>query len=368
MKVLVADNVKTFQQLVASLFENTGLRVVVASSGAQCLQQLEYDKFNFICISMHLEGLTGVELIKQIRETNQHAYTPIILLTSEESSQLNNQAMAAGVTGIFNKARDLDQLVAYIRRFSHQHQPIDGRILYVEDSRSLRASTTEILEQKGLQVTSFSEAEAAWEEFQNQEYDLVITDILLSGKMSGLGLVNNIRRMNDIKGDVPILAVTGFDDISRRIELFHMGVNDYATKPVVEEELIARIRYLIDASNDHERQGLLIESLFEHCVNGIVILDFQGNIEKVNSTFLNMVAMKEIDVLDKKISFFMPEDNVDTLYDDIWNSLLKKRTWHGKISLTVPGTGNRENYSFKIDSVENNSTVMSQYLGIVSEL
>ena len=368
MKVLVADNVKTFQQLVASLFDNTGLDVVVASSGTQCLQQLEHEYFDFICISMHLKGLTGVELIKQIRESSKHTYTPIILLTSEESSQLNNQAMAAGVTGIFNKTRDLDQLVAYIKRFTYQHQHIDGKILYVEDARSLRISTTEILEEKGLRVTSFSDAETAWEEFQKHEYDLVITDILLAGKMSGLSLVNNIRRMNDVKGDVPILAVTGFDDISRRIELFHMGVNDYATKPIVEEELIARIRYLIGASKDHERQGMLIKALFENCVNGIIVMDLQGKIEKVNSTFLDIVKMKESDVVDKNLGFFMSEDNDDALYDQIWNSLLKQQTWHGEISLPVPEAANMNRYSLKIDSVENSSTVISQYVGIISEL
>lgn len=45
---------------------------------------------------------------------------------------------------------------------------------------------------------------------------------------------------------MPILAVTAFDNISRRIGLFHLGINDYVIKPIIEEELVARINSLVD--------------------------------------------------------------------------------------------------------------------------
>lgn len=272
MKVLIADSVRVFQQLVSSLFEHTGLEPVVASSGEGCLSALQDNQFQFICISMYLEDVNGIELCKQIRQTEQHAHTPIILFTSEYSSKLLNQAIAAGVTEIFNKAKDLDQLVAYIKRFSLQHLPVEGTVLYVEDSKSLRMNTKDILRGKGLMVDSFSKAETAWEAFQKKHYDLVITDIVLAGHMSGLAFVNKIRRMNDRRGDTPILAVTGFDDIARRIELFHMGVNDYAIKPLIEEELLARVRYLINTSKTIERQLHLIRNIFEYSPNGMANL------------------------------------------------------------------------------------------------
>ena len=367
MKVLVADNVRTFQQLVSSLFENTGLQPVVASSGQECLAALEKEEFAFICLSMHMEGDNGIELCKTIRATPMNENTPIILLTADESVNLSNQAMAAGVTGIFNKAKDLDQLVAYIKRFTIQHQPIDGNILYVEDTRSLRLSTIEMLESKGLSVDDFSDAEAAWEAFKVKKYDLVITDILLAGQMNGLAFVNKIRRLNDPRGDVPILAVTGFDDISRRIELFHMGVNDYAIKPIVEEELLARIRYLIGSSRDLEQQVNLIRLLFDTCTDGLTVFDNEGQIERANNTFLEKSNVSYAHIIGKNIKHFIKDDENEVTSEDILKILEKEMSWNGKVNVTSV-SGDIRPCFLKVECVKSSSSLTHQYIGIWSEV
>jgi two-component system, sensor histidine kinase and response regulator len=68
---------------------------------------------------------------------------------------------------------------------------------------------------------------------------------VLEGVMSGVNFVNKIRRDVGAKGDIPVLALTAFDDPRRRVELVNLGVNDYVLKPVVEEELFTRINNII---------------------------------------------------------------------------------------------------------------------------
>jgi two-component system cell cycle response regulator len=68
-----------------------------------------------------------------------------------------------------------------------------------------------------------------------------MTDIILEGAMSGVTLVRKIRRLDGDDGDVPVIAISGFDNVSRRIELFHLGINDYVAKPIIQEELIERV-------------------------------------------------------------------------------------------------------------------------------
>jgi len=63
--------------------------------------------------------------------------------------------------------------------------------------------------------------------------------------MSGLALVRAIRGLDSEYSQLPIIAISGHDDQSRRIELFHAGVNDYVTKPIIKEELRARVTNLI---------------------------------------------------------------------------------------------------------------------------
>lgn len=363
MKVLIVDNSRAFQLLISSLFSNTGLDPVVVKSKDECIEALRYDKYEFICISMHIEEVSGIDVCKAIRKMAEHSYVPIILFTSERSRSLLNLAIAAGVTEIFNKTTDLDQLVAYVKRFTLQHMPIEGNVLYIEDTRSLRLSTKEILQQKGLVVDDFSKAEDAWGAFNKKRYDIVITDILLEGRMSGIGLVNKIRRINDRRGDVPILAITGFDDVARKIELFHLGVNDYAIKPVIPEELMARVRNLISTSKDIERQLNLIQGIFKYSTNGIAIIDHSRNVEQANKTLLSMINKTDSNGVEKSISLKEIVDcDADTL-ELILNTVNQKGHWDGELDL-LSSLQEKISCFCTIDSLESESTILGQYMAI----
>ena len=105
----------------------------------------------------------------------------------------------------------------------------------------------EMLRFHGLRVSVFADAETAWPEFLAGGHDLVLTDIVLAGRLSGLQLIKNIRRLEGPRGDTPILAMTAFEDTARRLELFRAGVNYYVPKPLVRQEFIARIGNLLQA-------------------------------------------------------------------------------------------------------------------------
>ncbi len=245
MKILIVDRVQLFKKIIATVLDKTEMNYEFADTGQSALSQIEKEKYEIICISMYLDDMNAIELSYRIRSIHHYMYTPIILITSEEASDIRQEALKSGITDIFEK-QDVNQLVNFIRRFGRQNHTITGRVLYVEDTLSQRLLVTEMLIQHGLQVDGFSTAEEAIIAFIEQDYDLVITDIVLDGSMSGCALANRIRRLEGSRGDVPILAITAFDNISRRIGLFHLGINDYIIKPVVEEELIARIRSLIE--------------------------------------------------------------------------------------------------------------------------
>ncbi len=71
--------------------------------------------------------------------------------------------------------------------------------------------------------------------------------------MTGSRLINRIRRLGLPKGRVPVLAVTAFDSAHRRVELFHIGIDDYVAKPIFPAELRARIHNLIARKRAEER-------------------------------------------------------------------------------------------------------------------
>lgn len=245
-KILLIDDSRTFQSLFQASLDPKDCELFVCNDGQEALKLVTERYVDFICSSFYLRDMDGMELCQQVRQLTHSASKPFVLLTSVESPDALNQALPAGVTDIFHK-NDVEQLLAFIRRFPSSHARIQGRILYVEDSQSQRAVLKAILQRKGLEVEAFASADEAWLNFQAHDYDLVLTDIVLDGAMSGLAFVNQIRRETSAKGDTPVLALTAFDDKTRRIELFNLGVTDYILKPVAEEELFVRIGSLLSA-------------------------------------------------------------------------------------------------------------------------
>ncbi|MEI8351518.1 MAG: PAS domain S-box protein, partial [bacterium] len=131
--------------------------------------------------------------------------------------------------------------------FSPKQPPTQpGRILYVEDSLAQSRLMRALLADKGFRADWFATAEEALIAIEKNHYDLLLTDNNLGAGMSGFDLARQLRGMNGIGSDIPIMALTASDDAGLRIELFAIGVDDYITKPALPEELFARVRRLIE--------------------------------------------------------------------------------------------------------------------------
>lgn len=242
--ILVVDGVRLFHQIISKLFEGTRLKPHFAESGAAALEMAGGGDYAIVCGALHLPDMTGIELCRRLRGMPQGKITPFILLTANDAETFLIEAYTAGVTDVFEK-QSLQPLVTMLQRLLANREPIDGHVLIVEDAPAQAAFFTSVLDSIGLSSNVATSAEEALEMIGTVAYDLVLMDIVLPGQMSGVTLANQIRRLQGARGEVPILAATAFDDLSRRIELFHLGVDDYVIKPVVAEELVARARNLI---------------------------------------------------------------------------------------------------------------------------
>ncbi|MCX7192449.1 MAG: EAL domain-containing protein [Proteobacteria bacterium] len=244
-KILLVEDSRTFQNIFKATLSEDDCELFVCSNGEDALKLISSQYVDFVCASYYLPDIGGIELCRRVRDLTQHAPKPFVLIASGDSTNDLVDALPAGVTDVFRR-KDIDQLLAFIKRFPSAHTRIFGRVLYVEDERSQRLILKAILENRGLVVDAFSSAEAALLQFHENDYDLVLTDIVLEGTMSGVALANQIRRRTDSKGDIPIIAVTAFNDPTRRLELYNLGVTDYILKPIAENELLVRISSLLE--------------------------------------------------------------------------------------------------------------------------
>ena len=249
MKVLILESGRLFQKILQDLLVELGCTVSCVRTGEEGLELLvnttDDTQYDLIIASQHIFDKSGSKFIEHCKNSDRN--TPIILLTSEPNDTLLRNARAAGIKDIFPKT-NITYLKSSIRYYIQGEKNIDiqdGRILYVEDSASVAHIVTKYLKKLNLEVTHFSTAEEAFHSFTDNEYDLIITDVMLEGTIDGLSLVRMIRASNTHSSKTPILAMTSHDDTQLRIDLFHAGINDYVTKPPIEEELATRVNNLI---------------------------------------------------------------------------------------------------------------------------
>jgi len=87
-----------------------------------------------------------------------------------------------------------------------------GTVLLVEDNPDVATASMGLLEQLGYSVRWVSDAEAALEEIERNGIDLVFSDIVMPGKMDGLGLARAIKAKHP---DLPILLASGYSDAAQ---------------------------------------------------------------------------------------------------------------------------------------------------------
>lgn len=246
MRLLFVDPGKSFRQIVAAMFADTDVEVGFAGSCAEA-ERLAEEPWHFVCITRHLPDGSGLALARSLRGRPGFANAPFILFTADPAESLAQDAAAAGITEVFAK-HNVGELVNFVARYTTRVKKISGRVLYVEDSPAQALVIQEMLDGLGLTVEWCGSANEAWEAFLSRDYDLVLTDIVLADNSSGATLIARIRSLADERGDIPIIAVTAYDQVARRIDLFQLGINDYVAKPVIEEELASRVRNHIERS------------------------------------------------------------------------------------------------------------------------
>lgn len=246
LKALVVEDSRIYQQLLEAVFKDMGLAARFVETGEDCLQALEQDDYQLICLDLHLPGIDGMEVCRLMREQEKYRYLPIVLMTEEENEALLKQAFGIGITDVLRKS-NIEELHTSISQYVEGlNTSVSGRVLYIEDSPTTAQLTLHTLEAMGLETDHFVSADEAFDALAQQDYDIIITDIVVEGVMSGIGLVRAVRALHDDRNKIPMLAISGLDDAARRVEILRHGANDFITKPIVEEEFHARVSNLIN--------------------------------------------------------------------------------------------------------------------------
>lgn len=116
------------------------------------------------------------------------------------------------------------------------------KVLLVDDDNDFLEITKLALAQRSIECTSaVSGEEAALVLEERSGFDLILLDIELPG-VSGWDLLSHLREAGD---EIPVLFVSGLDQVEKRVRGLRMGADDYLVKPVDHDELVARMEAVL---------------------------------------------------------------------------------------------------------------------------
>ncbi len=148
------------------------------------------------------------------------------------------------------------------------------KILLVEDDTNLGFLLFEFLESNGFDVKLYRDGISGLNGFKSSEFDFCILDVMLP-QMDGFTLAGQIRAINK---RIPVIFLTARSLKEDKVKGFGIGIDDYITKPFDEDELLLRIRSILNRVNN-----VLVEDTKLEYVLGNIVFDVQNQVLKINN-------------------------------------------------------------------------------------
>jgi two-component system, NtrC family, response regulator HydG len=187
-----------------------------------------------------------------------------------------------------------------------------SNILIVDDEESLRTTFKMFLSREGYgPITTAATFEEAIEFIEKQDFDLIISDIIMEGS-SGIDL---LRRVRDLDLQCPMVMVTGYPNINTATDAVRLGAFDYLAKPVKKADLLRTARMALQQyslvkdrnrlEEEKERYQQYLETIFASVQDMIVCVSPEKQIVQMNDKAKEWCASR------------VPEMRLDNYIDDL---------------------------------------------------
>jgi len=104
------------RQMVAFTLKGTGYQVIEAVDGEEALNYAKSRNVNLVITDVNMPNMDGISLIKALRSLPGYRFTPLLMLTTESSSEKKQQGKAAGATGWIVKPFNPEQLLSTVKK------------------------------------------------------------------------------------------------------------------------------------------------------------------------------------------------------------------------------------------------------------
>ena len=242
----------------------------------------------------------------------------------------------------------IDQLVSWSKELT---------VLYVEDDLALREEVSLFLSDIFKQIDLAPNGLEGLEKLAQTSYDLVITDIRMP-VMDGIEMITKIK---ELYPQQPILVTSAHNESEYLIKLINLGVQYYITKPlqsdqilkvlhtivehIYQEKALAQYKYDLEVANEKLKKFTHMQSESLDVQNAtlraykealdkatmVSLTNKEGLITDVNENFCLMTGYSKEELIGHSHHLISYPSTSQSLYEDLWQTILSKKTWQGLI-------------------------------------
>ncbi|WP_428266735.1 response regulator [Haliangium sp.] len=266
--VLMIEDDPDTAEAIRQLLADQDVSLSNATSGEEAQRALREHRFDCIILDYTLNDMSGLELLRRLEEDGSLDLPPVIVYTGRELDRDEHRTLMAYsesivIKGAASPERLLDEVALFVHSVehasSHRHAAkvpmvhddaslLQGKkILLVDDDLRNTFALSGALREYGLEIVIADHGKLALARLdEDPTFDLVLMDIMMP-VMDGYECIRQIREQPRF-ADLPIIAVTAKAMPEDRSKCLAAGANDYLTKPVSADRVLAMIRiWLFDS-------------------------------------------------------------------------------------------------------------------------
>jgi diguanylate cyclase (GGDEF)-like protein len=248
-QVLIVDDDVTLSEQLAAEGARRGLTVRLADSPAAAEVELARARPDLVLLDLTFEHGTAAAyaLLSQLSAADPPV--PVVVSTVRDEQTDRIEVVRRGGRGFVSKSLAPPQVIEQLVRLAERLRPAEATVLAVDDDPLQLETVQQLLEREGLRDVTLQDPLRFWAELERVQPDLVLVDIDMPD-VSGIELCRALRA-DPRWATLPVLVLTSRRDPETIASVFAAGADDHILKPVIADELLARVRNRLERQRLH---------------------------------------------------------------------------------------------------------------------
>ncbi|MCE7072804.1 response regulator [Dyadobacter sp. CY327] len=264
-KILLVEDDQYQSKYLGDFLTANNIFVLYAFSAAEALEILNTKTVDGIILDIRLSDMNGLDLLDEIKKHSVWSAVPVVINTAEDLDQADlTRVMKYAHPVVMKTKKSNERLLDEVKLFLKNIQPktlkgpekrdafsnpvvhsenvfVGKKILVADDDMRNIFALSAVLEESGFKIEIATNGREAIEKLEDTpEIDLVLMDVMMP-EMDGIEATRKIREVPRW-ANLPIIAVTAKAMQGDREQCLAAGANDYISKPVDVDKLLALIK------------------------------------------------------------------------------------------------------------------------------